>query len=303
MNGKLECKPQLIAEMPPIRWADVIRRMLPRYIDAFHLLILRNPRLSLRTSFGSEDALARTLRFLNYPLYTRPAEIPYVLLGWYYKSKGAWIAAEVQTPTGAVVIPRLERFSSPDIAQHFNDPDASNQRFSLLTRCSDACVLVLRTPEGVTIQKTFAELRKAPIGFNFGKGYLYIDSTELDPESTPTRVDRLCLQIRNVVNMSYSLLFLPILAIGLIAFLVSALVFWKRAIWNVCFVMAVVCWGLAFERVTLLILIDSTSFLALIQLYLSPAYFMLVSGAVLSIAALLQLSQAGRQGLQDAAAR
>jgi hypothetical protein len=307
-GGKLECKPQLIAEMPPIRWPDIIRRMLPRYVDAFHLLILRNPPLHLNMSNGSEIALARDLRFLNYPLHTRSAEIPtidrYTLEGWYYASKGAWIAAEVRTPTGTVVSSRFERLGSPDIAQYFKDPDASNQRFSLFTRCSDACVLILQTPKGVTIEKTFAELQKTPIVFNFDNGQFYTDRTdrEPDPEYALSLFDRLCGQIRNVVAMSYSLIFLPILAIGLVAFLVSALVFWKRAIWNVCFIMSFVCWALVFERTTLLILIDSSSFPALKDFYFAPAYFMLISGAVLSITALLQLFQSSQEALTDVTA-
>jgi hypothetical protein len=307
-SGKLECKPQLIAEMPPINWTEVVRRMLPRYIDAFQLLILRDPPRFIYMSAGTEDILAPAVRFLNYPLYTRPAEIPvrdiYTLSGWYYKPKGAWITAEVRTPKGAVMDAHFDRRGSPDIQQGSKDPDASDQRFSLFTRCNDDCVLQLRTPEGETLQKTLAELRKAPIDFDFGKGHFHIDSSDFqpDPEYTPSPFDRLCDNIRNAVMIAYNWVFLPILTIGLIAFLVSTLVFWKRTIWNVCFVMALVCWGLAFERTTLLLLIDSSSFPALFANYLAPAYFMLVSGAVLSIAALLQLSRAGQRALQDAIA-
>ena len=165
-------------------------------------------------------------------------------------------------------------------------------------------MLQLRTPEGETVQKTLAELRKAPIDFDFGKGHFHIDSSDFqpDPEYTPSPFDRLCGNIRNAVMIAYNWVFWPILTIGLIAFLVSVLVFWKRTIWNVCFVMALVCWWLAFERTTRLLLIDSSSFPALFASYLAPAYFMLVSGAVLSIAALLQLSRAGQQALQDATA-
>jgi hypothetical protein len=91
-SGKLECESQLIAELPPIRWLDVIRRMLPRYVDAFNLLTLRDLplHLDIDRSNGSENDLARALRFLNYPLHTRPAEIytreSYTLSGWYYHS-------------------------------------------------------------------------------------------------------------------------------------------------------------------------------------------------------------------------
>ena len=305
-SGKLECKPQLIAEMPPISWPDVIRRLLPRYIDAVHLLILSNPPLQFNMSAGTENSLAHVLRFLNYPPHTKPSESSpsdiYTLAGWYYKAKDAWITVQVRTPKGDVAASRFERRGSPDIQRGFKDPDAYNQRFSFSTHCSDDCVLQLRTPEGETIEKTLAELRKAPIGFDFGDGHVHVDSasSEPDPQYTRSLFDRLCGHIRNAVMVSYRWVFQPILAIGFVAFIVSALVFWKRAMWNVCFMMALVCWGLAYARTTLFLLIDSTSFPAIHAFYLAPAYFMLVSGAVLSIAAWCQLSQSSRRAPQDA---
>jgi hypothetical protein len=153
-------------------------------------------------------------------------------------------------------------------------------------------VLQLQTPEGETIQKTLRELRKVPIGFDFGMGHVHVESTDFqpDPEYTPSQFDRLCGGIRAASMVLYNWVFWPILAIGIVVFIISALAYWKHAIWNVCFMMALVCWGLAYVRTTLLLLIDSSTFSALHPFYLAPAYFMLVSGAVLSIAAFVQLS-------------
>ena len=305
-DKKLECKPQLIAEMPPISWPDVIRRLLPRYVDAFQLLILSKPSLELNMSVGTEAQLAPVLRFLNYPLHTSSAEsLPsniYTFSGWYYKAKDAWITAEARTPTGTVRGYQLERRGSPDVQQVFQDPAAGNQRFVLSVYCNDDCLLQLRTPDGEAIQSALAELRKTPIDLYLGKGRVHIESTDYqpNPEYTPSRFDGLCGHIRRTVMISYSWVFQLILAIGFIAFLVSAFVYWKRAIWNVCFVMTLVCWGLAYERTTLLLLIDSTSFPALHPNYLAPTYFLLISGAVLSIAAWFQLSQSSHRALEHA---
>jgi hypothetical protein len=57
----------------------------------------------------------------------------------------------------------------------------------------------------------------------------------------------------------------------------------------VCFAIAAACWTLAFVRTTLLVVIEATSMPVLHAGYLAPAYFMLVSAAVLSVAASLQL--------------
>ncbi|MHB8270359.1 hypothetical protein [Bradyrhizobium sp.] len=62
---------------------------------------------------------------------------------------------------------------------------------------------------------------------------------------------------------------------------------------NICYVVALVSWVLVFARTSVLVLIDVTSFPALNQTYLAPAYFLLMSGAVLSCAALLNLAGRG----------
>jgi hypothetical protein len=69
--------------------------------------------------------------------------------------------------------------------------------------------------------------------------------------------------------------------------------YWRIVMLNTCYVVALVSWALVFARASLLILIDATSFSALNVTYLAPAYFLLMSGAVLSCAALLNLARPG----------
>jgi len=298
-RGDLECDPQLLSEVPPVSWPDVIaNRIWPRYVAAFHMLVLLNPPLGLNRSVGGEENLAAALRFLNYPLHTRPSEIPaldtyYSLSGWYYKSGREWFSAEVRTREGSVAYFRLSRHDSPDIQTGLKDPDASEQRFVLSTACADECVLELRTPEGEIAHKTLAELRKGSMGFDLGTGHIQIESANVQPklEYALTPLDRICDRIRVAVIASYSWFFLPFLAVGLIAFAISTFAYWKQVIWNVPYVMALVCWGLAIARTTLLVVVDATTFPALYPFYLGPAYYMLVSASILSIAAFIQLTQ------------
>jgi hypothetical protein len=304
-NGKLECKRQLVADMPPIDWSDVVRRMLSRYVDAFHLLVLVNPPLNLNVSAGSASALAPALRFLNDPLYTRSAEKPgidtYTISGWYNNRKADWITADVKTSSGKAVGFQFDRLASPDVQLNSKEPGARNQHFLLSTRCNDGCVAHFRAPEGDIIQLTLRDFRTAPFEIWLGKGKFHVERTSYqpDPDYARSRLDEFCRQIRDLVMTYYSWLFLPILTIGVISFLVSGLRYWRKAVWNVCFLMALVGWGLAFERTTLLLLIDSSSFPALNPFYLSPAYFMLVSGAVFSIAALLQLASDNQPSMRN----
>ena len=289
-RGELECQPQLIPEMPPISWPDIWKRLLPRSVDAFNLLVLRNPPLQLNSSGGGEELLEPALRFLNYPLHTSSSDVSpgdtYVLSGWYLRSGRDWISAEVMSPTRAAVSFQFDRRASPDIQFGFKDPLASDQRFVLRARCSDDCILVLRAPTGEVVEKKLAEYRKAPIDIDLGKGHVHVDSAivQSDPQYAATALDQLCAWLRIAILTSYGWLFLPILALGFVAFVASAFTCRRRAAWNVSFVMALVCWGLAFSRTALLLLIDVTSFPALNGIYLVPAYYLLVTAAIFSIA-------------------
>ena len=291
-RGELECQPQLIPEMPPISWPDVWKRLLPRSMDAFNLLVLRNPPLQLDSSGGGE--LEPALRFLNYPLHTNSSDVSpgdtYALSGWYLKSGRDWISAEVMSPTRAAVSFQFDRRTSPDIQFGFKDPLASDQRFVFRARCSDDCILVLRAPTGEVVEKKLGEYRKAPIDIDLGKGRVHVDSAivQSDPQYAATALDRICAWLRIAILTSYGRLFLPILALGFVAFVASAFTYRGRAAWNVSFVMAFVCWGLAFSRTALLLLIDVTSFPALNGIYLAPAYYLLVTAAIFSISAWTQ---------------
>jgi hypothetical protein len=263
-------------------------------MDAFNLLVLRNPPLQLNPSSGGEELLEPALRFLNYPLHTRSPDVPsgdiYALAGWYLKSGRDWISVEVTSPTKTPVRVQFDRHASPDIQSGIKDLLASDQRFVFRTRCSDDCTLVLRSPTGEVVERKLAEYRKAPIDIDLGKGHVHIDSAfvQSDAQYAATALDRICARLRIAILTSYSWLFLPILALGLVAFVASALTYRGRAVWSVCFVMAFACWGLALLRTTLLLLIDITSFPALQAFYLAPAYYLLVTAAVLSIAAWTQ---------------
>ena len=290
-HGSLECHPQFIAEMPPISWPNFWKLLLPRSADALELLVLRNPPLQLNPSSGTEDLLEPALRFLNYPLHTKSSDSAwadtYVLSGWYYKSGSDWISAEVISPTKAPASFQFDRRSSPDIQTGFKDLLASNQRFTLQTRCGDDCTLVLRAPTGEVVEKKLAEYRKAPLDIDLGKGHVHFDSANVvsDSRYVATPLDRLCASLRVTILKFYSWLFLPILVFGLLAFVASAIMLRGRVAWNLSFVTAALCWGFVFSRAALLLLIDVTSFPALNGTYFAPAYYLLVAAAVLSIAA------------------
>src|SRR5215210_4031426 len=113
VRGKLECKPQLISEMPPVNWSDVVTRLPSRYARAFDMIILTQPPLQFNASSGSEYLLAASLRFLNYPVYSPPSGTQdlaaYTMNGWYYRSGSEWFSVKVRAPNEALMDARVER--------------------------------------------------------------------------------------------------------------------------------------------------------------------------------------------------
>jgi hypothetical protein len=189
----------------------------------------------------------------------------------------------------------MDRNSSPDLQSAFKDPDASEQRFILDTVCVDKCVLEIETPEGQKVEKTLGEIRAATAAdIGVGGGTVHIESTETSVDVfMPTRIDEFCNNLRKRILSNYSWLSVPTVIAGLLSFFVATVLYWRIVMLNICYVVALVSWVLVFSRTSMLVLIDATSFPALNQTYLAPAYFVLMSGAVLSCAALFNLARPG----------
>ncbi len=290
-SGALECSPQLIPAIPPVNWQQIAELLPSRVLRACRLLIMAHPPLQFNRSSGTRDQLDASLRFLNYPPHT-PPPASYTLSGWYYKfGSREWISVEVRGADGLRVEVGVDRNSSPDLERAFKDPAASRQRFIIRTRCDDNCVMQFHGWDGANAVKSLAELRRAPIGFKLGSGNVHVDSTEIrsDAASIEQHSQVISNSIRMNIASHYSLGFLPVLVLGLVAFLITTLLQWRRAAANMCYIMAFTSWMLVMLRAALLILIDVTSFPALEPFYLAPAYFFLVSGAVFSCAACLEL--------------
>jgi hypothetical protein len=300
-NVRLECSPQLIAQMPPVSLHQIAEGFQLRILRIFDLLILPNPALHFNPSLGAEESLEAWLRFLNHPLYTASTETSrspttYSLFGWYYRFGDAWFDASVKGADGSSAEVQVDRRPSPDIQQAFKDPDASMQRFTIRTRCGDQCIIQFRAADGVA-GKTLVEIQLAPTIFNLGAGRVYIDETRQIPANATLRSQEIANILRRAVATKYKLLLLPVLAAGTCAFLALTLFRLKMALSNLCYVLALTCWVVVVSRTGLLTLVDVTSFPALNAAYLTPAYFLLISGAVLSIGAWIQFFLYSRSSL------
>ena len=293
-RGALQCTPQLVPEMPPMSSQRLVEGLRHNYLMAFNTLFqLDFPDGTAFQSRGNRPVLSQALHFLHYPLHTRSRDwfTTYTFSGWYYSSGSDWISIAVRKSDGSAADVQFARYDSPDIAAHFNDNYASRQRYVIQVACDARCVLQLHKPDGNLVSQEFEKLLKAPIAIAVGKGIFYIDSAapvaEVAYQLTPA--DAAASRIRAAVFALYKYLFVPFFILGAIAFAIATLSSGRRALGNVCYVMAFASWLLALSRFGFLLLVAATSFPAIMMHFMAPAYFMLVCGAVFSCAAWLQL--------------
>ena len=142
----------------------------------------------------------------------------------------------------------LERRSSPDIATHFGDLLASMQRYRVSADCNNQCILQIETADGERLEKKFAELAATPLALPMGNATFYVDTITVQDVGF-TRAEATASRLRAAVFTGYKYVFIPVIALGATAFIVSTLVYWKPAFWNVCFVLASAFWLLVLSRV------------------------------------------------------
>lgn len=112
----------------------------------------------------------------------------------------------------------------------------------------------------------------------------------------PQRPNAISYRIRETVMHNFEFVRLPLLIVGLIAAL-ACVVRWREALLSPAYVLALTMWTLAGSRILLIALLDATFYAGTINpVYLAPAGFAMTAGAILSIAAWLQLQEARSKG-------
>jgi len=292
-RGALECNPQFIAEIPQV-YRHQFEQLPQGYLKVLDLLLMLKPQANLTPSAGTAEELTPYLHFLHYPRHTTPTggglDRDFKFLGWYYEMGANWMT--VAAPHSRTL--RFERLDSPDIATGFKDAAATRQRFLLEGRCRNECVLRFENPEGIRVEKSLDELRRAPAGLDLGRGRVHIDIAEVRDNDylSPTRAENIARKIREWAVTSYNYLFLPVLAAGIVTFLLSTVLHLKRGLFNPCYVLAAALWAAILTRATMLVIVEATWIPPIFSghsPYLTSLYFVIVAAAVMSISAWVQL--------------
>ncbi len=298
---KLDCRPGLIALMPPITmqqwkllpskiWTTMVKAVM---LDPWPAGGIASPFQDASPSFDKYWA------FLNYPKIIGPKSGTKTAQGWYYRDPNSeWPELRVMTKDGTVVASQIERHPSPDILKYFNDGTATTNRFSITYACPGECVLRATLADGRSLSVPLVAGSGA--GDKAEAGQMHIDT--VDSAVHPASVYDPRTQIaRSMAGRFYSAFYLLCPALVVLGLLATALqlvsAFVHKSVSSE-LVIALSAWCMVATRATLEGLLDISAFPATdFYQYTVPATYFAVAASCVSVAA--WLSRRSFKGLQS----
>lgn len=273
-SKKLNCVSKNFGLIPKLSNQDIID--FPNVLnEAIGLLIYKDYGVySSGYSVGDAQVLYLIKSFLGSPR-TAPTELESRNLasGWIYPGKPELVQIACE---GVPLNSNLTKLKSPDLVLAFKDPEATDQRFKFSFNSNDVCTLQLeKSPE------TRIELKDLKNGPNqLGNSKVFIDYLVLDSTSRAFEVFNLTkttitdwLEIVNPVMLfGGSALWVLLLLIAIFKRDRSPSVWYVGALWFV-----------TLGRVILIAYVATTSFPAVFETYILPAYFALPFAAVATL--------------------
>jgi len=277
--GLIKCRTNPIPFMPNVTMSQ-LKNIPGKTVDALKLAMVQVPVPATGgPSLEPLGQLQKVRLFLGSPLTTpAPSEQRTELRGWFYSTNHDWIVLNCSM-NGKKTKRDIGRISSPDIAEHFKNPHANSQRFSISVSDNEDCSISTASlsSNGFPI-KTL----KQGTGFDIGeKGTLYVD--DILQTKDYSRQD-LFFKIKNLLAALYKFI-IPILVIlGIFTYFVYLISTWIRKVpITDIFIASTMMWCLFFSRILLIVLVDISSFPAIDMLYMSAGFPILCLAAFLSM--------------------
>lgn len=305
---RLRCNEQWIPYMPRMTAQQV------KYIPDSIVTLIRDvftagsdTKPEVQNVTGSKEKFSSTLKFLNWPshfsLYENKAIADVRVSGWFHNPSAgsAWFNLIVSDPQSASVPYNLIREASPDLVQSQRDPAATRQRFVLQTQCTSGCVLHFSDRSGSTSIPVIDSTQFYRKVTNLGAALLVFDSGKVAYPPRPDRDLRIvsARKMRVGLYRIYNALLPALLSLGIGAFLATCYLTIRRRRYTVAFAFAAVCWLGVVVRSVILVLIDVSSFPAMIAPYLLPVYVLSVIASVLSLAAVHEELSSARRRMSE----
>lgn len=278
-DGRLRCATSFVPGMPPVTPAQW--KTLPTHArSALALLVWQGISDQPAESHTRSVQVRAMWNFIGRPNVPDDAdELGTWVTGWFHDTQPGWVRIRCENAGDSMAVSRQ---SSPDLADHFADPNAGEGRFAMAVPGITGCAVESTTGAGtVQLSDVTADVR----GFSLGSGQLYFDSV-LDGIPHHAKASATAQWFKTGTSHMYQAI-LPWLAVsGLLAFswtTIRALRWrWREPL----YILAATVWCLVAARCALLALVDMSSFPAMKVHYMQPAFPLLVVAAVVSLSLL-----------------
>lgn len=286
-RGLLDCKKSFIGMMPGIN-SDQWRNFFPTFVSGFNRIGFVDGQEVTQDSWGSYRDISDIKDFLGGPISTMPVDDALIINGWVNSSKkGGWIQLICATgdKSNGSFIPR--RLASQDVAKIFG-PDHIDVRFTLDLKNSDDCAITLLgdSKEKVNIKELAGKKGLHKIGENMEIYFDNIDYKNQNTTAPNSYIKFKIFLIKIYKKFAYlinivSLIVFPVLVIYV--FLFKMYHFYDQLI------LAAGLWLAVLSRLTILTLIDISSFPGIQNYYLGPAFPISLLASLVIITTLTQL--------------
>jgi hypothetical protein len=278
-SRKLSCINNPIPYMPRLT-KDAIKSIPKKITEAIKLTIYKKKvALTAGQSWGTPYSLNQTLNFLGNPKAV-PLNTQSILLasGWYYTKNNDWISLRCSSQ-GSRRDLDINKSPSFDIAEYFKDDKASNQRFSFEIDDFENCSILFLNSRNQPIQLSEA-LKNNQRYFNIIDGYLNFDVLQ---EDRINKENSLFLK-QSLINF-YELISIYIFCAGTFFIIAILLFLSKNHKLDQLSSIALFLWILYYSRIFLVVMVDISSFPAIKNLYLLPAFPVWTAASFVSMAA------------------
>ncbi len=284
--GELHCHRNLLASLTSFGAGVYAGDPVTSFERAMATIFLAHSTVAGGTSTGASPDFENALALANYPPHTpRTTDRRIRVSGWYYAGTNVWPTWRLTNASGAEVAASVDRVASSDIAAHFHDPAATNQRFLLTAACDGSCALTVSAPGLPDLKTGIAALTAQPGPRVAGAATLFVDSATTQTQIPASPAETVSRAIREAALTIYRA-GLPFAAsIAVAGFLIGAFLAIRQKRDRVLAAIAASVWLGVFVRLAVVIHVDITALPVAVDSvrYLWPASFLLVAAVALSI--------------------
>lgn len=285
-RGLLECKKSFIGLMPGIN-ADQWKNFAPTFISGFNRIGLVDGQEVIQESWGSYSDISDIKDFLGGPIAAKPVDDTLTISGWVNSKNGNWVellCASGDKSNGSFV-PR--RLASPDVAKLLG-PNYIDVRFTLSLKNSDDCAIALSgdPKEKLNIKELVGKKGLHKIGKNMEIHFDNIDYKNQNITPPNFYIKFKIFLIKIYKKFAY---LINVVSLIISPFLVIYVFLFKMHHFYYQLILAAGLWLAVLSRLTILTLIDISSFPGIQNYYLGPAFPISLLASLVIITTLTQL--------------